>query len=81
MGAQWAGPFLGSCAELPRAARCTLRRHRSRAGVLPRGHFDHAAVQGGLREDQAVTRRLSKVRLKRVSSRPASLGLLYPGVC
>eukprot|EP00964_Phaeocystis_antarctica_P098422 scaffold64450_cov66-Phaeocystis_antarctica.AAC.1 len=35
-------PLSGS-AELPRAARCALRRCRSRAGVLPRGHFSHAA--------------------------------------
>ena len=74
------GRLLPGSPELPRAARRALRRHRSRAGALPRGHFDYAAVQGGLREDQAVARRLSKVRLKRVSSRPASLGLLsIPG--
>ena len=30
-------------AELPRAARRTLWRYRSRAGALSRGHFDHAA--------------------------------------
>eukprot|EP00964_Phaeocystis_antarctica_P047692 scaffold27609_cov39-Phaeocystis_antarctica.AAC.2 len=35
----------GSCpwsAEMPRAARRALRRRRSRAGALARGHFDHA---------------------------------------
>eukprot|EP00964_Phaeocystis_antarctica_P040166 scaffold22962_cov64-Phaeocystis_antarctica.AAC.5 len=35
-------PLPGS-AELPRAAGCALKRHRSRAGALPRGHLDHAA--------------------------------------
>eukprot|EP00964_Phaeocystis_antarctica_P129917 scaffold93751_cov63-Phaeocystis_antarctica.AAC.3 len=35
-------PLPGS-AELPRAARCALWRHRSRAGALPRLHFDYAA--------------------------------------
>ena len=34
-------PLPGS-AELPRAARRALRRHRRRAGALPKGHFDHA---------------------------------------
>eukprot|EP00964_Phaeocystis_antarctica_P030150 scaffold16998_cov59-Phaeocystis_antarctica.AAC.3 len=52
------GRLLPGSPELPRAARRALRRHRSRAGALPRGHFDYAAVQGGLREDQAVARRL-----------------------
>ena len=33
LGAQWAGLFLG----VPRAARCALRRHSSRATALPRG--------------------------------------------
>ena len=37
-------PLLGS-AELPRAARRALRRHRSRIGALPRGHLDHAAAR------------------------------------
>ena len=32
---------------LPRAARRALRRHRGRAGALPRGHFDHAATPFG----------------------------------
>eukprot|EP00964_Phaeocystis_antarctica_P098444 scaffold64469_cov44-Phaeocystis_antarctica.AAC.4 len=36
-------PLPGS-AELPRAAGCALRRHRSRAEALPRVHFDHATV-------------------------------------
>ena len=36
-----AGPHPGS-AELPRAARHTLRRCRNRAKPLPRGHFDRA---------------------------------------
>ena len=36
-------PFPGS-AELPGAARRALRRHRTRAGALPEGQFDHAAV-------------------------------------
>ena len=31
-------------AELPRAARRALGRRRSRAGALPRGHVDHAAM-------------------------------------
>eukprot|EP00964_Phaeocystis_antarctica_P115258 scaffold79217_cov52-Phaeocystis_antarctica.AAC.2 len=30
--------------EPPKAARRALRRHRSRAGALPRLHFDHAAA-------------------------------------
>eukprot|EP00964_Phaeocystis_antarctica_P022553 scaffold12532_cov48-Phaeocystis_antarctica.AAC.1 len=34
-------PLPGS-AELPRAARCALRRRRGRAGAMSRGHFDHA---------------------------------------
>ena len=38
-----AGPPTGS-AELPGAARRALRRHRTRAGALPEGQFDHAAV-------------------------------------
>eukprot|EP00964_Phaeocystis_antarctica_P032302 scaffold18286_cov49-Phaeocystis_antarctica.AAC.3 len=42
LGAQWAGLSRGS-AEPARAARRALRRHRSRAGALPGGHFDHAA--------------------------------------
>ena len=36
-------PLPGS-AELPRAARRALGRHRSRAGALPSGHFDHAGT-------------------------------------
>eukprot|EP00964_Phaeocystis_antarctica_P081683 scaffold51110_cov54-Phaeocystis_antarctica.AAC.1 len=36
-------PVSGSAA-LPRAAGRALRRHRSRAGALPRGRFDHAAL-------------------------------------
>jgi len=36
-------PFPGS-AELPKAARRALGRHRSRAGALPSGHFDHAGT-------------------------------------
>ena len=36
---------LPGSAELPRAARSALRRHRSRAGALPGGHFDHAGVR------------------------------------
>ena len=41
-----AGPRTGS-AELPRAARHTLRRRRSRAGALPRGStFDRAGRAG-----------------------------------
>eukprot|EP00964_Phaeocystis_antarctica_P132361 scaffold96431_cov44-Phaeocystis_antarctica.AAC.2 len=43
LGAQWAGLSPGS-AEPPRAARRALRRHRSRAGALPRGHFDPAVA-------------------------------------
>eukprot|EP00964_Phaeocystis_antarctica_P059710 scaffold35485_cov76-Phaeocystis_antarctica.AAC.8 len=43
LGAQWAGLSRGS-AEPARAARRALRRHRSRAGALPGGHFDHAAL-------------------------------------
>ena len=42
-------PLAGSrpgSAELPRAARRALRRHRSRAGARPRGHFDHAGALG-----------------------------------
>eukprot|EP00964_Phaeocystis_antarctica_P116403 scaffold80350_cov42-Phaeocystis_antarctica.AAC.2 len=42
-GCPVAGPRPGS-AELPRAARRALRRHRSPAGALPRGRFDHAAM-------------------------------------
>ena len=37
-------PLPGS-AELPRAARRALRRHRSRAGALSKGHFAHAAAR------------------------------------
>ena len=42
LGAQWAGLSLGmpSCPEPPGAHW----RRRSRAGALPRGHFDHAAA-------------------------------------
>eukprot|EP00964_Phaeocystis_antarctica_P108818 scaffold73326_cov33-Phaeocystis_antarctica.AAC.1 len=29
----------------PRAARRALRRHRSRAGALPKGHFGRAVAQ------------------------------------
>eukprot|EP00964_Phaeocystis_antarctica_P001297 scaffold692_cov78-Phaeocystis_antarctica.AAC.5 len=36
-------------AELPRAARRGLRRHRSRARALPRLHFDHAAPRPAAR--------------------------------
>eukprot|EP00964_Phaeocystis_antarctica_P100626 scaffold66222_cov36-Phaeocystis_antarctica.AAC.1 len=36
-------PLAGS-AELSRAARGAQRRHRSRAGALPREQFDHAAA-------------------------------------
>eukprot|EP00964_Phaeocystis_antarctica_P155565 scaffold124794_cov63-Phaeocystis_antarctica.AAC.2 len=49
-----------SCPELPRAARRALRRHRSRAGALPRRHFDHAVrlsvagEHGGQRRGGAV---------------------------
>eukprot|EP00964_Phaeocystis_antarctica_P102458 scaffold67801_cov55-Phaeocystis_antarctica.AAC.2 len=31
-------------AELPCTTWCVLRRHRSRAGALPRRHFDHAVL-------------------------------------
>ena len=44
VGCPVARPRPGSAA-LPRAVRCALRRHRSRAGAPPRGHFDHAAGQ------------------------------------
>ena len=37
-------PLSGS-AELPRTARRVLRRHRSRAGALPRVHAYHASVR------------------------------------
>ena len=37
-------PLLGRRTGLLRAARRTLRRHRSRAGALARLHFDHAAL-------------------------------------
>eukprot|EP00964_Phaeocystis_antarctica_P145607 scaffold111722_cov75-Phaeocystis_antarctica.AAC.2 len=36
-------PLSGS-SEPPRAARSALRRHRSRAGALPRLQFEHAAA-------------------------------------
>ena len=39
-----AGRPLPGRTELPRAARRTLRRHRSRAGALARLQFDHAAA-------------------------------------
>ena len=42
------GPRPGS-AELPRAARRALKRRRSRAGALPRLHFDHAAPRSARR--------------------------------
>ena len=45
-GSGWApsGPARPESAELPRAARRALRRHRSRAGALPGGgDSDHAA--------------------------------------
>ena len=48
-----AGPQPGS-AELPITARCALGRHRSRAGALPRGYFDHAAVRMAAPEVGAV---------------------------
>ena len=41
LGAQWAGLSLGVPTPT-RAARHALRRRRSRAGAVPRGHFDHA---------------------------------------
>ena len=44
-----AGPRTGS-AELPRAARHTLRRRRSRAGALPRGSTFDSAGRAGPRE-------------------------------
>ena len=45
LGAQWARPLPGS-AELPGAARCALRRRRSRAGGgCQGGHFDPAAAR------------------------------------
>jgi hypothetical protein len=44
VGCPVARPRPGSAA-LPRAVRCALRRHRSRAGAPPRGHFDHAVGQ------------------------------------
>ena len=46
-GGGWAlsGPALPGSAELPRTTRRALRRRRSRAGALPRLHFDHAAVR------------------------------------
>eukprot|EP00964_Phaeocystis_antarctica_P149783 scaffold117006_cov71-Phaeocystis_antarctica.AAC.2 len=49
-------PPLGR-AELPRATRRALRRRKSRAGALPRGHFDHAVPP-------ACTSRLRQPRLK-----------------
>eukprot|EP00964_Phaeocystis_antarctica_P090322 scaffold57761_cov62-Phaeocystis_antarctica.AAC.3 len=45
-GIGWAPNGLASLrqsVELSGAVRRALRRHRSRAGALPRGHFDHAA--------------------------------------
>eukprot|EP00964_Phaeocystis_antarctica_P144552 scaffold110362_cov63-Phaeocystis_antarctica.AAC.1 len=44
LGAQRAGLSPGST-EPPRAARRALRRHRSRAAALSRGHFDHAEAR------------------------------------
>eukprot|EP00964_Phaeocystis_antarctica_P087907 scaffold55895_cov39-Phaeocystis_antarctica.AAC.1 len=43
------GRPLPASLEPPRAARRALRRRRSRAGALPRGHFELAAVQAGVR--------------------------------
>ena len=42
LGSQWPGATLGvpSCQG---ATRRALVRRRSRAGALPRGHFDHVA--------------------------------------
>ena len=38
------GRSLPGSAELPRAARRALRRRESRAGALPRLHFDRAVL-------------------------------------
>eukprot|EP00964_Phaeocystis_antarctica_P042492 scaffold24360_cov67-Phaeocystis_antarctica.AAC.3 len=57
-------PLPGS-AELPRAARRALRRHRSRAGALPGLHFDHAAGQ----QTAATVRICSVAHSKSVGSR------------
>eukprot|EP00964_Phaeocystis_antarctica_P049253 scaffold28555_cov58-Phaeocystis_antarctica.AAC.4 len=46
LGSHWAGLSLES-AEPARAVRRALKRHRSRAGALPRGHFDRAAARSG----------------------------------
>eukprot|EP00964_Phaeocystis_antarctica_P018974 scaffold10461_cov65-Phaeocystis_antarctica.AAC.1 len=42
LGAQWAGLFVG-VPSYPEPLGA-LKRHRSRAGALPRGHFDHAVL-------------------------------------
>ena len=52
---------------LPRATRRALRRHRRRAGALPRGRFDHAAARmleaGGLKAVRRLdTRRGERCR-------------------
>ena len=53
-GSGWASSEPASSWEwLPRAARRALKRHRRRAGALPKGRFDHAAARmleaGGLK--------------------------------
>ena len=43
---RWAGLSAPGRAALPGAARRALRRRRSRAAALPRGHFDDAGRTG-----------------------------------
>ena len=61
-------PGSGSCAELPRASRRALRRHGSRAGALPKRHFDHAAAPCRVRVGCAAegTRHATRPRLVRL---------------
>ena len=56
-------------AALPRVARRALRRRRSRAGALPRGHFDHAGVQRAVRAARQGRGVEEVVRLVRVRVR------------
>ena len=52
------------CLEPRGATRHALRRHSSRAGALPRGHFDHAAVPLGTCVEEAAASYLDRVKVR-----------------
>ena len=70
MAGRPAGRPLSGLSELPRAARRTLRRHRSRAGALARLHFDPA----GVRVELIVAAARQSLVAEEVDGRELSLG-------